>query len=135
MRRIKRNGRYVSILMTLILLLINAPVHSVYGVMVETETIWNNQDTQSDRENVRTFLDRKEVKSLLSAWDIDSVEAKNRVDSLSNTEVLKLADHIDQLPAGGDLGATLAYLAIIALLVLVITEMLGYTDIIGFFSR
>jgi hypothetical protein len=131
MRRLKRTGRFVGILMTLILLLINFPVHSVFAVMVETEALRINQNTQNVRENVRAFLDRKEVQSLLSAGGIDPAEAKNRVDSLSNTEVLQIADKIDQLPAGGSVGGTLVYLAIIALLVLLITELLGYTDIVG----
>jgi hypothetical protein len=131
MRRLKRTGRFVGILMTLILLLINFPVHSVFAVMVETEALRINQNTQNVRENVRAFLDRKEVQSLLSAGGIDPAEAKNRVDSLSNTEVLQIADKIDQLPAGGSFGGTLVYLAIIALLVLLITELLGYTDIVG----
>ena len=131
MRRLKRTGRFVGILMTLILLLINFPVHSVFAVMVETEALRINQNTQNVRENVRAYLDRKEIRSLLSAGGIDPAEAKNRVDSLSNTEVLQIADKIDQLPAGGSFGGTLVYLAIIALLVLLITELLGYTDIVG----
>ena len=135
MRRIKKAGRYVSILMTLNLLVINFSVASAYGVMIETEAVLINQDTQIVRQNVHAFFDRKEVKSLLAALGVDSAEAKNRVNSLSDAEILIFAGQIDQLPAGGDLGATLAYLAIIALLVLVITETLGYTDIIGFFKK
>ena len=135
MRRIKRSGRFVSVLMTLFLLLLNMPVQSVFAAMVETEAPWINQDPQNVRENVRAFLDRKEVQSLLAAGGIEPAEAKDRIDSLSNAEVLQIADQIDRLPAGGSFGATLAYLAVIALLVLLITELLGYTDIIGFFKR
>jgi hypothetical protein len=130
MRRIRRSGWFVSILMTFIILVINLPVQSVFAVMVGTEAVpVNNQDMQNVRESVRAFLDRKEIQSLLSAGGIDPGEAKKRVDSLSDAEVRQIADKIEQLPAGGSLSITLVYLAIIALLVLLITEMLGYTDI------
>ena len=131
MRRIKRRGWFVSILMTFILLLMNLPVQSVFAVMVGTETVLvNNQDRQNVRESVRVFLDRKDIQSLLSAGGIDPGEAKKRVDSLSDAEVRQIADKIEQLPAGRSFSGTLVYLAIIALLVLLITEMLGYTDIV-----
>jgi hypothetical protein len=131
MRRIRRSGWFVSILMTFILLAINLPAQSVFAVMVGTEAVLaNNQDMKNVRESVRAFLDRNEIQSLLSAGGIDPGEAKKRVDSLSDTEVRQIADKIEQLPAGRSFSGTLLYLAIIAVLVLLITEMLGYTDII-----
>ena len=130
MRRIRRTAWSVSILMAFILLAINLPVQSVFAVMVGTEAVLVTQDRQNVRENVRAFLDRKEVQSLLSAGGIDPGEAKKRVDSLSDAEVRQIAEKIEQLPAGRSFSATLVYLAVIALLVLLITEMLGYTDII-----
>ena len=131
MRRIRRSGWFVSILMTFILLVINLPAKSVFAVMVGTEALLAyNQDMKNVRERVKAFLDRKEVQSLLSAGGIDPWEAKKRVDSLSDAEVRQIADKIEQLPAGRSFSGTLVYLAIVALLVLLITEMLGYTDIV-----
>ena len=130
MRRIKRAGRSASILMKLILVQINIPVHSVFAVMVETEAVLANQDSQNNRVNVRGFLERQDIKSLLTAYGIDPNEAKERVDSLSDAEVMQITDKIDQLPAGSSFAGTVVYLVIIILLVLLITELLGYTDII-----
>ena len=130
MRRIKRAGRSASILMTLILVQINVPVHSVFAVMVETEAVLANQDSQNNRVNVRGFLERQDIKSLLTAYGIDPNEAKERVDSLSDAEVMQITDKIDQLPAGSSFAGTLLYVVIIVILVLLITELLGYTDII-----
>ena len=130
MRRIKRAGRSASILMTLILVQINIPVHSVFAVMVETEAVLANQDSQNNRVNVRGFLERQDIKSLLTAYGIDPNEAKERVDSLSDAEVMQITDKIDQLPAGSSFAGTLLYVVIVVILVLLITELLGYTDII-----
>jgi uncharacterized membrane protein len=130
MRRLKRVEKSVSLLMTLLLLLITAPVHSVLAAMVGTEAILVNQDTQNARDRLRSFLDREAVQSQLTARGIDPAEAQARVDSLSDSEVMQIADKIDQLPAGGSFWGTVLYLAIIAVIVLLVLELLGYTDFI-----
>lgn len=130
MRRLKRVEKSVSLLMTLLLLLISAPVHSVLAAMVGTEAILVNQDTQNARDQLRSFLDREAVQSQLTARGIDPAEAQARVDSLSDSEVMQISDKIDQLPAGGSFWGTVLYLAIIAVIVLLVLELLGYTDFI-----
>ena len=115
MRRLKRIEKSVSLLMTLLLLLITAPVHSVLAAMVGTEAILVNQDTQNARDRLRSFLDREAVQSQLTARGIDPAEAQARVDSLSDSEVMQISDKIDQLPAGGSFWGTVLYVAIMAL--------------------
>ncbi len=130
MRRIKRVEKMVSGLMALILLLIFAPVPSVLAAMVGTEAVLVNQDTQNARDQLRSFLNRKDVQSQLTARGIDPAEAKARIDSLSDAEVMQIADKIDQLPAGGSFWGTVLFVTIIAFVVLVVLELLGYTDFI-----
>ena len=129
MQRIRKTGWFVSILMTFVFLAINLPAHSVLAVMVGTETILVNQKEKEFRESIRAFLEREEVQSILSAGGIDPGEAQKRVESLTDAEVRAIADKIEQLPAGSDAAVTLVYVLIIAFLVLLITELLGYTDI------
>ena len=130
MRRIKRIEQSVSILVTLILVMIAVPVPSILAAMVGTEAILVNQDTGNARDRLRSFLDRKDVQSRLTALGINPTEARARSDSLSDVEVRQIAGKIDQLPAAGDFGGTALYLAIIAFVVLVVLELLGYTDFI-----
>lgn len=130
MRRIKRIEKSVSILMALLMVMISAPVSSVFAAMVGTETILANQDTAEARDQLRSFLDRKDVRSQLSARGIDPAEAKARVDSLSDAEVLQVADKIDQLPSGGDFWGTLLFVLVIVFITLLVLEILGYTDFI-----
>jgi uncharacterized membrane protein len=98
--------------------------------MVGTEAILVNQDTQNARDRLRSFLDREAVQSQLTARGIDPAEAQARVDSLSDSEVMQISDKIDQLPAGGSFWGTVLYLAIIAVIVLLVLELLGYTDFV-----
>jgi uncharacterized membrane protein len=130
MCRKKRVEKVVSILMTLILVIIFAPVPSVLAAMVGTEAFLVNQDTQNARDQLRSFLNREDVQSQLTVRGIDPAEAKARIDSLSDAEVMQIADKIDQLPAGGSFWGTLLFVTIIAFVVLVVLELLGYTDFI-----
>jgi hypothetical protein len=52
-----------------------------------------------------------------------------RVDALSDEEVAALAGRLDQLPAGG---ADVLIVALIVFLVLLLTDILGYTKIFPF---
>ena len=130
MCRIKRVEKVVSILMTLILVLVFAPVPSVLAAMVGTEAVLVNQDTRNARDQLRSFLNREDVQSQLAARGIDPAEAKARIDSLSDAEVMQIADKIDQLPVGGSFWGTVLFVTIIAFVVLVVLELLGYTDFI-----
>jgi len=130
MRRIKRVEKTISILMTVILVMITAPVPSVFAAMVGTQAILVNQDAQNARNQLRSFLDREDIQFRLTARGIDPAEVKARIDSLSDAEIMQIADKIDQLPAGGSFWGTVLYLAIIAFIVLVVLELLGYTDFV-----
>ena len=130
MRRIKRVEKSVSILMTVILVMITAPVPSVFAAMVGTEAILVNPDTLNARDQLRSFLDRHEVQSQLAARGIDPAEAKARIDSLSDAEVMQIADKIEGLPAGGDFWGTFLFVVIIIFVTLLVLEIMGYTDFI-----
>ena len=130
MRRIKKVEKSVCILMALLVVLISAPVPSVIAAMIGTETVFANQGASEARDQLRSFLDRKEVQSQLTALGIDPTEARARVDSLSDAEVMQLVDRIDQLPSGGDFFGTLLFITIIVLITLLVLEITGHTDLI-----
>jgi hypothetical protein len=130
MRRIKRVEKSVSILMAVLMLMISAPVSSVFAAMVGTEALLVNPDTSDARDQLRSFLDRKDVQAELTARGIDPAEAKARVDSLSDAEIMQIADKIDGLPAGGDFWGTLLFVVIIIFVTLLVLEIMGYTDFI-----
>jgi len=130
MRRIKRVEKIVSILMAVLMLMISAPVSSVFAAMIGTEALLVNPDTSDARDQLRSFLDRKDVQAELTARGIDPAEAKARVDSLSDAEVMQIADKIDGLPAGGDFWGTFVFVLVIIFVTLLVLEILGYTDFI-----
>jgi hypothetical protein len=133
MKLIRKTLKPVSMGVVALMLVICMPVHSVLAAMIKTETVMDTSRGQEAREYLNQLLTREDVQTALIARGIDPLEAKARVNSLSDAEVIQIANQIEQLPAGGDsfLGVVLA-IAIIVFLVLVITDITGHTDVFPF---
>ena len=81
------------------------------------------------RDEVKAFLARAEVRAELEALGVERGAALARVDALSDAEVTALTGHLDQLPAGG---SDVLTVALIVFLVLLFTDIMGYTKIFPF---
>jgi len=101
------------------------------AALVNTEVVAEAGQAQSAREHLRTMLDREEVKQALTARGVAAGQVQARVDALTDREAQQLAAQMDQLPAGGDaLGV-----AVFIFLVLLLTDILGFTDIFPFVKK
>lgn len=132
MHRIRRFAKYVSCFVTLTMVLMSMPIQTAFAAMVGTETELAMAQVQNARENLNEFLERQDVQAAMTAQGINPLEAKARVDCLSDAEVMRIADKIDQLPAGGGVGGALVSAVLIVFLVLLFTDILGYTDVFPF---
>jgi hypothetical protein len=83
----------------------------------------------AERDRVKSFLDRAEVRERMLALGVSPQAARDRIDALSDEEVAALAGHLEQLPAGG---SDVLIVALIVFLVLLLTDILGYTKIFPF---
>jgi hypothetical protein len=82
-----------------------------------------------DRERIAQVIDRAEVQAQLQAYGVSPAEVQARVAALTDAEAAELAARIDSLPAGG-IGIIGAIL--IVFLVLLLTDILGYTKVFPF---
>jgi hypothetical protein len=82
----------------------------------------------SDRGQVLSVLDRQEVRAGLEARGVSPADVKARVAAMSDDEVAQLAGQLDSLPAGGDVLGVL----LVVFIVLLITDILGFTKIFPF---
>jgi hypothetical protein len=108
--------------LTILMLSITLPYQSVLAAMIETEDTLYLTRAQQARDEINNLLEREDVQSALVAQGINPIEAKARIDSLSDAEVVRLADQIDKLPAGGgyavlSAGAAIAILAAVVLII------------------
>lgn len=132
MKIIRRMAKPVSIFLAISMLLLAAPYQSAFAAMIGTETVLNVARGQEARDYLNRVLAREDVQTELIAQGIDPLEAKARVDSLSDTEVVRLAGQIEQLPAGGSPFGALVGAALVVFIVLLVTDIMGYTDIFPF---
>lgn len=73
-----------------------------------------------ERERVKAMLERPEVVKGLEKHGVDAVEARSRVDAMSDAEVLQLAGRLDAALAGAQVSNESLLLIIIIVLLIVI---------------
>ena len=99
--------------------------------MIGTDQIISSTQAQSDRAHLIESLSRADLADQLRSAGVDPVQLKDRVDSLTDDEVAMLNEQLDELPAGGGILGV----AVFIFVVLLITDILGYTDIFPFVKK
>lgn len=132
MKLLRQKSKPVSVFMTILILLLTLPYQSVFAAMIGTETVIEMSRGQEARDCLNRMMTREDVQAVFTAYGINPLEAKARLDTLSDTEIMRLYDQIEQLPAGGSSLGT-AFIAVgVIFVVLFITDLLGYTDVFSF---
>ena len=132
MKNIRMFLKPVGLFLAVFMFIISGPCQSAVAAMIGTESVVNTDRTQNAREYIKSLLAREDVKSALVSQGIDPVEAEHRLDSLTDEEAIRVADQLQELPAGGGFFVTLLIVALIVFLVLLATDIAGYTDIFPF---
>jgi hypothetical protein len=127
--------KLVATAMAVLMVMNVAPIGLAQAKMVTTDQILEHADPGSDRERVESFILREDVQRQLVLLGINPEEAASRVASLSNGEIQQIAGRLDELPAGeGGVGVVVGAILII-FLVLLITDLMGLTDVYPFVNK
>jgi hypothetical protein len=116
--------RLVASLLIVSLAGLGAPL-PVQAGMVSTEAAVAG----AERASVASFLERADVRAQLQARGVDAAQVKARVAALTDQEAAQLAGEIESLPAGG---ADVLGVILVVFLVLLLTDILGFTKIFPF---
>ena len=103
--------------------------------MINTDEIFKQSQYDLSRKSINTFLDRSDVQNYLVAWGVSPEEAKARIDSLTDEEIENIASRLNRLPAGGGGLGTIVGAALLIFIILLITDILGYTDVFSFVKK
>lgn len=107
-----------------------------WAALVETETLLApSAAADSARARLEILLARQDVQKALEAHGIDPMEARSRAASLSDAEILRIADRIPEMPAGGSALGVIVGASLVVFLVLLVTDIMGYTDVFPFVTR
>lgn len=98
------------------------------AAMIGTQDIVQQDRAVMERAQLLQALDRQDVRSKLESYGVNPDMAKQRVASMTDAEVAQMNAQIEQMPAG----AGVLEVALIVFLVLLFTDIAGYTDVFPF---
>jgi len=126
MQTIRLRRRLLAALVTALFLAVQTGP-AVAG-MVGTQELLEQAQVAEQRSELLAQLQRSDVRDQLETLGVDPAQAKARVARLSDTQVSQLHGRLERLPAGG----SAAGIIVLFLLVFIITDALGATDIFTF---
>ena len=132
MKFIRRKISFVSLFMVTLMLSITVPYQPLLAAMVPTEAIVDSNNAEEGRDYLKSIIFRDDIRKSLISHGIYPNEAKARVDSLSDSEAIAVVNRIEKLPAGGNGIGVIVGAVLIIFLVLLLTDILGYTDVFPF---
>ncbi|KAB7623721.1 PA2779 family protein [Alkalilimnicola sp. S0819] len=97
--------------------------------LIGTDEVLGLQAATDERAELQAFLAREDIRDQLLDWGVDPLAAGERVAQLSDAEVARLHDRMAELPAAG---TDLIGAAVFVFVLLLITDILGFTDIFPF---
>ena len=109
-----------------------AGLQAAHAGMIATDAVAaqaTQAEAQSRRANVLATLNRADVAQALAAKGVDMEAARARIASLSDSEVVALADQLDHAPAGA---SDVLGVIVFIFLVLLVTDILGFTKVFPF---
>ncbi len=86
------------------------------AALIGTDQAVARVQAQSERGKLHSFVARADVRGQLAALGVTGAAATERVNALTDAEVLQLAGRIDSLPAGADVSVTVLLLLLIVIL-------------------
>lgn len=122
-----------SLMKRIMVLLVSVSFFSTYSLpawsgIVTTDQLLQQQLEVLNKSSLVAMLDRDDVRQQLVERGVDPEYAKARIAALSDAQIEELRDSIDTLPAGsGVVGILVA-----VLLVLIILDIVGVTNIFSF---
>ncbi len=134
MEKLRQFARPTSYFVVLCLLSLGSYMPAGRAAIIGTEAVATANQVQNERDHLNQLLARDDVESYLLAQGVEPASVQARVDSLTDAEVHALASRLDQYPAGEGFGTVLT-VAFLAFLTLLITDILGYTDIFPFVKK
>lgn len=116
-------------LMVVVTMLASGVVLPAQAAMIQTQEIAARQTAELDKARISQFLAQGEIRDHLLRQGVSPDELTARLNALSPAEAADLAQRIDALPAGG---SSILGVALFIFLVLLFTDIMGFTQIFPF---
>jgi len=101
---------------------------TMFAEVISTKQLMQTSHTSTSIDN---FLNNQEVQEKLSMLGVSRENIQQRMATLTDDEIAQISQEIDTLPAGAGAGGIIGVIVFI-FLVLLITDILGYTKVYNF---
>lgn len=104
----------------------------VFSANVQAQMISAPQvQQQYDKTQLLNAFEQENAQKILLSMGVDQDQVKERINNLTSEELAQLNSQVDELPAGSGVLGLIATIFI----VLVITDMIGATDVFSFVHK
>jgi hypothetical protein len=107
------------------------PLLPAQAAIVGNDHIVNYGLANQTRDGLQQLLEQKAAQQQLQEWDVNPDQIKSRIASLTDAELARINQQVNDLQAGGDVLGIL----LLIFLVFVITDIFGATDIFPFINK
>ena len=111
-----------GIFLAVVFLMVPAFYQFASAAMIGTNTLLTADRNQDTRDCLHDLISREDIKKVLVARGINPLEAKARIDSLSDDELALISGKITDLPAGGDATGFVLVVGAVIIIALIIVE-------------
>jgi hypothetical protein len=118
--------RSTAIFLSILLALM--PLLPAQAAMIGNEQIVSQSQSQQTRDSLQQLFEQETARQQLQAWGVNPDQIKSRIDSLTDAELARFNQQVNDLQAGGDVLGIL----LVIFLVFIITDVIGATDIFPF---
>jgi hypothetical protein len=132
MNYLRYSCRATALAMAAVMTIVTMPVGSARAGLVTTDELIAGRRAEGDRDHVRQFILRDDVAGQMRQLGVDPAEAAARVDGMTDEEVREIAGRIDLVPAGQDALGAIVGAAVLIFVVLLITDIAGFTKVFPF---
>lgn len=118
--------RPIAVLLSMLLALM--PLLPAQAAMIGNQQIIEQHQQNQTRDSLQQLLNQQAARQQLQALGVSPEQLSNRIDSLTDSELARINQHVDSLDAGGSILGIL----LVIFIVFVITDVIGATDIFPF---
>lgn len=132
---LRRYSRFIALPLIAAMMAITMPLGIAHAALVGTDQVVAQPQADIDRARVAAFVAREDVRGEMRKMGVDPDEATRRVAVMSDVEIQRIAAKIDAAPAGKSAAGAIIGAVVLIFVILLITDLLGLTDIFPFVKR
>ncbi|MEX2525735.1 MAG: PA2779 family protein [Gammaproteobacteria bacterium] len=125
-------AKFLARPLILVLIMSSFPITSFSAANVSTDSLIEESSLVAERALVHEFMSREDVRVEMTAQGVDPDEALSRINSLSDSEIQKIAGQIETMPAGEGVVGPIVGAIVTVFIILLITDLLCLTSFFNF---